>query len=293
MNWRRNAWCLLAVCTICVGPLAAEPDAGWRLESVAVVDGFDVPECLVPDPLRDVVYVANIATPDQGYWEDDGKGFISTIAPDGTIKKLRWIDSTLDAPIHAPKGMCILNDHLYVSDNTRLQRISLKTAGPPQSIPLPGAVKLNDMATDGIAAYVSDVGQGVIYRVDAHGGHTMLKAPGGVNGITFHKGRMFAVSWSQHDVYEVDPKGSGVIKTFGVADHFKGLDAVEALDDKTLLVSDFGGNKVCAVNIETKTVRTLHECPTPADVGIDRARGLLYIPQLTVNKVAVFRIKRQ
>jgi len=50
------------------------------------------------------------------------------------------------------------------------------------------------------------------------------------------------------------------------------------------------GDKVCVVSADRKTVKTLIELTTPADVGLNRDKRLLYIPQLTVNKVAVYNL---
>jgi len=82
----------------------------------------------VYDPQRDCLYVSNVDTDTEGYWEDDGKGFISQIDSQGTIQKLRLLDSTAQNPINAPKGMAVLGDFLYFNDNKRLMRFNLATS---------------------------------------------------------------------------------------------------------------------------------------------------------------------
>ena len=56
---------------------------------------------------------------------------------------------------------------------------------------------------------------------------------------------MFGVSWTEHEIYELDPAGKKAPVAFGLSDHFTNLDAIEVLGDGTSIVSDFTGNNVC------------------------------------------------
>jgi len=271
----------------------AQAEGTWRVKRLEVVRGLQVPECLVADPAKGLVYISNIVAGEGAYWDDDGKGFISQMTSDGQMKQLRWLDSKPEDVLNAPKGMCVLGDVLYFSDNARLMRCPTKGAPKPEQVPLPGAKRLNDVATDGQAVYVSDIEQGVLYKVDPSGGHTVLKAPPGVNGVTCHQGRMWAVSWGLHEVYELDPDGRTVPKPFGLAEHFTNLDGIEMLDDGSFIVSDFTGNKVSLIAPDGKSVHTLVELESPADVGLDRTRGLLYVPQFMKDQAVVFKLERR
>ena len=105
---------------------------------------------------------------------------------------------------------------------------------------------------------------------------------------------MYGVSWSQHDIYELDPTGQAAPRPLGVAKHFKSLDGIEVLGDGTFIVSDFIDGKVCAVSPDGKTVRALVEgLDTPADLGLDEARGLLYVPTLVANQARVYKIAKK
>jgi sugar lactone lactonase YvrE len=139
--------------------------------------------------------------------------------------------------------------------------------------------------------FVSDTEAGKVFAYDPNGWRE-IKAPKGVNGITFFKDRMFAVSWDLHEVYELDAAGKDEPKPFGLAGHFKALDGIEVLDDGTFIVSDFDGGKVCTISPDRKKVDTLLTCESPADIGLDRARGLLYVPQFLKNRVLVFQLAK-
>ena len=269
------------------------PQPVWSVETVQVVDGFDAPGCALCDSERDVVYVSNIETSEKGYWLADGEGFISVLNPDGVIRELRSIDGAAGSPLDAPKGMAVLDGYLYFSDLSVLKRYNLEDPNIVETIELAGAMKLNDIASDGEAIWVSDVEASRVYRLDGKLNVTEIHAPENVNGVTCHDGKIFAVSWYHHDLYELDPTGVNQPVPFGLAEHFTNLDGIEVLDDGTFIVSDFTGNRVCAVGPDRKTVRTLVEMETPADIGLDRERGLLYVPQLAINKLVIFRLIKQ
>ncbi|MBA4147771.1 MAG: hypothetical protein H0X66_06615 [Verrucomicrobia bacterium] len=273
-----------------------KPDKLWTATRMSTTTNFDVPECLLFDSARKGVFVSNISAKEDEYWSDNGKGFISLIDPDGTMKNLRWLDGNVENPLHSPKGMCVVKNWLYFTDNTRLLRCKIgknsEVASAPEVVALPGTKKLNDLATDGKSVLVSDTELGKVFRIDPSGKVLEIPSPENVNGVTFHRGKIFAVSWGLHEVYELDPAGKNPPKPFGLASHFKNLDGIEVLDDGTFLVSDFMGNKVSTISPDRKTVRTLIEIESPADIGLDRKRGILYVPQFMKNQIVLFRLKK-
>lgn len=273
---------------------APTPSAeGWTLEAIKTIGGFDAPECAYYDAATGDVYVANIETADKGYWVDDGVGFISVLSSDGIVKKMRWVDSSEDVPIHSPKGLAVLDGYLYFNDNKILKRFKIEGPGEIETIALPETDKLNDLASDGEAVWVTDVELSKVYRVDKEGQVSEIPAPEGINGITSKDGKVFAVSWVHHDLYELDAAGVNQPVAFGLAENFTNLDGIEVLDDGTFIVSDFAGGKICAVLPDRKTIRTLVELETPADIGIDRAGGFLYVPQLSINKLVIFKLEQK
>ena len=116
----------------------------------------------VLDPAGGKIYVSNVVTPNEGYWVDDNNGFLSLLTAEAKIEKLRWLEGSAGMPIHAPKGMCILDGKLYFNDNTQLKRCSLDAPGKVEVIPLPGAKKLNDLATDGKSIWATDTETGKV-----------------------------------------------------------------------------------------------------------------------------------
>ena len=267
--------------------------AQWTAAEVEVT-GFNAPEGVAIDPATGMAYVSNIETATEGYWDDDKTGFISRLLPGGAVDQLRWRDSKPPALLNGPKGLCIHKGWLWVADNKRLKAYQI--AGPgAKKFEILGAQRVNDMACDGKAVYVTDTARGIVIRIDDAGGLSTIKGPKWINGITFFKDKMYAVSWSEHDLYELDQSGKAEAKPFGLAAHFKNLDAVEVLDDGTFIVSDYTGGKVCTVSPDRKTVRTIITAKddTPADFGLDRGRSLLYVPYMKTSRVVVYKLEKK
>jgi hypothetical protein len=263
----------------------------WSLERIGVVEGLDVPESVLVDPDADVVYVSNMETPPGMYWRDDGRGFLTLLEAEGIMKTRRWKESTAEEPLNEPKGMCVVDGVLYVADNARVVTYPL-TGGETGEIRVRGAQHLNDMVAHGGFAYVSDTATGKIHKLGLP--ILTLKAPPSVNGITFDaQGRMFAVSWDLHDVYEVDPQGRTDPKPFGLTGRFQALDGIEVLPDGTFLVSDAKAGTLCSIAPDRKTVRVLAKLKSPADIGLDRRRMLLYVPTLEKDEVVLFRLRQR
>jgi len=184
----------------------------------------------------------------------------------------------------------VLNGVLYACDVDHVRRISIETGQALEPIFIHRARFLNDAATDGKYIYVSDSDTDKIHRLDGEK-ITDIPGPPNPNGIAFNDGKMFVVSWATHEIYEVDMDGILPPKPFGLANRFEGLDGVEVLSDGTFMVADQKQNRIALISADRKSVRTLVKVKGgPADFGIDRDRGLLYVPLIWDNSLAVFKL---
>ncbi|MBL7114131.1 MAG: hypothetical protein ISS35_00060 [Kiritimatiellae bacterium] len=286
----------VAVCVACALLLSGFTGctanrAGWELKKIGEIGDFNWPEAIRVDHEAKRVFVANIETSTKGGWEADGKGFISVLYPDGSVIERKWRSSNADFTFNAPKGMTILNEHLYIADISRLLVCPLDAEKPIRVIDIPGAQWLNDISTDGNDLYVSDTKSAKAYRVDLiTGTHNEIKAPEWINGITSHKGHLYCVSIKLHELYELDPSGERDPIPFGLKEYFVGPDGIEVLKDDSFIISDVKGDRLLHVTADRKYVSTLAEVPCPADIAIDPKRNLLYAPSLFENKVTIFKL---
>ena len=281
---------LLSVIAAVALIVGCRPAQKWTVRPVASIGHMETPECAVVEPSTGAVYVSNMQTDGEQYWADDDKAFISLLMPGGTPAALSWKESSKEMPINQPKGMTIFQGVLYVADNTRIVGYPLFDGVEPKPLKGPRGKCLNDMATDGKAIYVSDTEAGCVYRMSDEG-IRVIKAPPGVNGITFWQDKMFAVSWTLHDVYELDPSGRAEPVPFGLAANFLALDSIEVLRDGTFVVSDFDGGRIATIAPDRKTIHTLLEVPTPADIGLDRERDYLYVPSVKGGRVVIMLLE--
>jgi hypothetical protein len=282
---------LLILSTLAIfAAMGCQADPEWKAEHVSTLDGFHVPESALHSPKTGTIFVTNIECEPDNYWVDNNKGYISVVDGDHRVKTRRWVESKPESRLHGPKGMCLLGDTLYFTDNTRLMQVPLSGGTP--SVLVSGFKQANDLATDGKNIWVSDTAAGKIFCVTPQGTKREIQAPAGINGLTFFDDKMFGVSWDLHEVYELDPSGKSAPVAFGLADHFKNLDGIEVLDDGTFIVSDFMGDTVYTINPDRRSVHPLIKINSPADIGLNRKAGLLYVPQFMKDKLSVYQLKK-
>ena len=228
--------------------------------------------------------------PDNRYNTDDNQGFVTRLLAGGKLRAGRWVQSEVNAPVNSIKGLCVLNGIIYACDVDHVRRMSIETGQALEPILIRGAEFLNDAATDGKYVYVSDSNTDKIHRLDGEN-YTDIPGPKNPNGIAFKDGKMFVVSWAAHEIYQVDMDGIFPPKAMGLASHFAGLDGVEVLKDGTLAVSDQKQNRIALISADFKRVRTLVEVKGgPADFGIDRDRGLMYVPLVWADSAVVYKL---
>jgi outer membrane protein assembly factor BamB len=274
---------------------AADP---VRAQPSVVVEnaGFQAPECVRHDPRADVYLVSNVHG---GPAARDGNGFISRVAPDGRVISLKWIEGGRDGvELHAPKGMAIRGDTLFVADIDVVRAFHRRTGRPIGSRFVPGATFLNDLAVgrDG-TLYVTDTGfaseagalapsgTDALYRFDTSGRPVVVArgpALGNPNGVAVDgSGHVVVVSVGSGEVYRVAPDGRR-------ADLPKpphgALDGVVALEDGSLLVSSWEAEAVYRFSGGSWSVAA-RGTPSPAAIGYDARRRRLLIPQMQLNRL--------
>ncbi|UJR80172.1 SMP-30/gluconolactonase/LRE family protein [Sandaracinus amylolyticus] len=266
-------------------PSAAVPGPAPELD----VAGLDVPESVLHDASDDVYLVSNIGG---SPFEQDGNGFVSRIAPDGTVIALRWIDG-----LDAPKGMAIAGDVLAVADLTVLRRFDRHTGAPRDAITIPGASFLNDVvaAPDG-SFFVGDSGMArtddgfgpsghdALFRVAPDGAVTTIASGPELalpNGLAIAGDELLVVSF-----------GAAALMRFALDGTPRGrvelpagqLDGLVALESGCLIASSFGVPGVIAGTTEG-AFATVIEAQLAADIGLDARRGRLLLPMIAEGRL--------
>lgn len=271
--------------------------AGPPVQRITVADtGFRTPESVLYDEAADAYIVSNI---NGSPLDQDDNGFLSRLAPDGTVMALKWVDGAApDVTLNAPKGMAIKGDTLFVADIDALRLFHRVSGAALGSRMVPGATFLNDVAVgpDG-TVYVTDSGlkaaaQGfapsgsdAIYRFDASGKPVAVArdtALGRPNGILADTTGLTVVTFGSGEIFHLDVTSGA--KTALPKPPRGGLDGVVRAADGSLLVSSWDGRAIYRLAAGVWTV-AVDSVEAPADIGYDGKRARVLIPLFTANRV--------
>ncbi|MDH3297682.1 MAG: hypothetical protein OEM96_05330 [Gemmatimonadota bacterium] len=259
-----------------------------------IVSGFAAPESALHDTASDVYLVSNI---NGGGLDADDNGFISRVAPDGTVLDLKWIDGALDAvTLNAPKGMALLGDTLIVADIDVVRLFDRRSGNPLGGWGVEGATFLNDVAVaPGGTVYVSDTGvrfgdsgfedsgTAAIHVFQPDGSHSTLEAGelSRINGLAVRDRRLYGVTYGTGVIFSVlGGTREDLPELPGMS-----LDGVIALEGGNLLVSDWDTQTVYLLRPNGSASAVAKNVESPADIGIDRRRNRVLIPGLMTNQV--------
>lgn len=284
---------VFAVVSILLSGCATSPDNAVNIQllQTASQSGFVIPESLAIDTSNNRVFVSNCNGDPQKSWVDDGDGFISTIDSGNKLLERKWIQSKPGEILNDPKSLAVFNGYLYICDNKRVLRIPLDKSSGVEEVKLGTTANFCDaLAYDG-NLYIGYGGpETIIFKISKDGSVSKIKGVKSINGIAGHKGKLYAVTWGSHEIYEIDPTGKTDPVSFGLAKNFMNLDGIDILDDGTFIVSDFTGKAIYGISADRKVVRKLAEVDSVADIVVDHKKQILYAPSYFKDKVVTFRI---
>ena len=265
--------------------------------------GLQTPESVLWDAAHGQWLVSNInGNPPQ----KDDNGYIVRLDADGkAIDSLPFINGADDdVTLHAPKGMALEGDTLWVADIDALRGFNRLTGAPVATIEFGTQAKfLNDVVVshDG-TLYLTDTGiiigaDGITHpgpdRIFAvKGGAVSVAAEGDwlarPNGITMDhmNNRFIVVPFGGGALLGWHP-GEGKVDTMGIGPGAQ--DGVEILGSSTYVTS-WADSTLFMVGDSANT-KVATGINSPADIGVDPARGLVAIPLFTENKVEFWKVK--
>ena len=262
------------------------------------VKGLKTPESFIADPGGGGYFISNI----NGKPTDkNNNGFITKLDETGKIVSLKFIEGGVEnITLHAPKGLDIIGDTLYVTDIDFVRGFDKKTGKLLYDLDLTrfGASFLNDLTHDPEGnLYVTDMKSHMILKILTQGDHQAfilaqdpsLKGP---NGIVFQPstGKLVVVTWNSGSILEVDPTGR--IKVLLDSPGLKNLDGVDIDETGNFYVSSFTDGRIYTITPDFKKVRLLKEgLTTPADINLDRAHHRLLIPLFNQDQAWTQKIR--
>jgi len=218
--------------------------------------------------------------------EKDSNGFISKLDLNGKILKLKWCNG-----LDAPKGMGILNNHLFVTNIDQIVEINIQTSKIINRYKVNNAKFLNDIDVDSIQniVFVSDMATGIIYqlqneKISILSQDTSLQK---CNGLYFLKNELFV--GTQSGVKRIN------INTASVSSyiiHLGGIDGLEWFSKDKFLVSNWSG-EVDMINPESDKLiifDTTSKGINAADIEYIPEKKMLLVPTFFDNRVMAYRL---
>jgi sugar lactone lactonase YvrE len=251
----------------------------WETHAV-----FEVPESVFYNPQDDKVYVANI----NGKPTDrDENGFLSLMQSDGRIMRLEWVTG-----LHAPKGMNVSGDFLYVADIYRVAKIDFRKGTVAKYYETKDAQFLNDVIADDRGnIYITDMAKGSVYRIADDTIEIWL--PEGTfdtpNGVYFLDGKIYL--GAKNKIVQIDPETKNITT---VAEFEGGVDGLEIDLDGNFIFSDWSGmvRMIAPGGVPEVLFNTTDDNINAADIHLMRDENILLVPTFFDNRVVAYRISR-
>ena len=284
---------------------AAPPPRDPNTPLAVVSTGLATPESVLWDAARKVWYVSNI---NGSPTTRDDNGYVVRLGPYGqSLDSLPFISGADDdITLHAPKGMALRGDTLWVTDIDVVRGFDVTTGMSVANIDLAPlrATFLNDIAVGNEGAlYITD--SGIAFGADGAVTHpgasrvfeirdrtvkqaVVLPRQSAANGIAWHPAQnaWLIVGFNTKDVFSwvVGAKEPTVIGT-GPG----GADGLVVLADGSTIFSSWADSSISLL-YEGRSSTLRRGLNAPADLGYDPARGIVAVPLFSDNRVELWPV---
>jgi sugar lactone lactonase YvrE len=282
---------------------AARPAAAATATAIGATQGLQTPEAVRYDPDLDVYFIANI----NGHpARKDNNGWIGRVSAGQPGRASVFVAGGQDGVfLHAPKGMAIQGDTLWVADIDILRGFDKHTGKFVAAVGFwsKNVAFLNDVVLGGDGAlYLTDTG--IIFdaageMTPAPGGPRVYRLAGramteevkgdlltGPNGIAYDSAntRFILAPFGGKDVQTWRPGALPERLATGPGMY----DGVEIVNGR-IYVTSWADSAVHVV--DNGAMRPLiRNLPSPADLGVDTKRGVLAVPRFNDGRVEYYRL---
>ncbi len=248
----------------------------WTSEST-----LPIPESVLYSPTDKVLYVSLI---DGKPWDKDGQGGIAKVGLDGKVISNTWVTG-----LHAPKGMGIVGNQLYVADMDEVVVIDRKSGKVTQRIAIEGGQHLNDVSANKKGeVYVSDMQTGKIHLIKDGKASTYYETSANPNGVlSVNDGLLMAIGGK---LLKLDAKKNVTTLAEGMD---ASTDGIEEIRPGEYLVSCWSGvvYHVKSDGSKHTLLDTRQDKTNSADIGYDPVKKIVYVPTFMKNNVTAYQLK--
>ncbi len=261
-------------------------------------EGFKTPESVRYDAALDAFFVSNIdGVPNN----KDNNGFIARMdaANPGTVTVVVQ-GGQGGVELHAPKGMAIAGDTLWVADIDVLRAFDKNSGAVLATIPVSGATFLNDVVIgpDG-TVYVTDSGIRFSDTGEmSHPGKDRIYAvKGGAATVAIENDSLLArpngIAWDAGNArFVLGPFGGPLVTAWKpgestvttVVSGPGGYDGIEVLSDGRILVTSWADSSLNIID-NGQLTRLAGGMDGPADIGVDTKRNRVAVPRFSAGRV--------
>ena len=263
------------------------------------ITGLQAPQSFLADPSGEQYFISNINGDPE---HRDNNGFITKLDQDGKLVKLQFIKGGEGQTVlHAPKGMAIIGQVLYVADLDMVRGFDKSSGQPVVTVSFVNHAKaekgqntaLADLAHDGHGLlYASDTNANMVYRIDTTKEHAVSVLAhdatlAGPRGLAVHPktGHVIVVSWTKGKIFDVSVEGTitELVSNSFFSSRFSNLDGVDFDQWGNMYVSDFTTGKIWRMRPDRHFDVIAEFLPTPADIAVDRTKHLILVPYMYGN----------
>lgn len=255
------------------------------------ITGLESPNSFVGDQQGKTFFISNVNGEPEAR---DNNGFITKVDAEGKVLNLKFIQGGIaDVMLHAPKGLAVTGQTLYVADLDQLKGFDTTTGKSLAVVGFPAQATKKPISLTDVAAgangllYASDQSNNTIYRIDQAASHrvTLLihdDRLAGPSGIAIHPrtGHLIAVSWDKGKIFDITPDGQlSELESNGFfTGRFQNLSGVDFDRWGNMYVSDFSRGKIWRITRDQRFQVIAEYLLSPADISIDRTNNLILVP---------------
>ncbi|MFD2533300.1 SMP-30/gluconolactonase/LRE family protein [Gracilimonas halophila] len=280
-----------AACTSSESPTPTlDLETGLDSTNIAYsITGLDGPEAVRYDPDQDIYFISNFTG---GGNEQDSTGFITKTDSRGGIQELRFMTGTEEAPLHAPRGMFIVDETLWVADVLGVHGFNKNTGEQTDFIDFSEFEIgfLNDISADENGRlYVTDTGTSTVYKIEDGAAELFLAdLPSAPNGITLNPetGNFILAPWGGDQTYNAF-NDAGELSEFATLDggYIDGIEFIGA----TLFSASQQDSSIRIFNEDTERI-LIKTTGRPADIGINTKLNHIAVPYIALDRVDIWNL---